>query len=647
MAATTAARTTKRTFREALVAGPLLFDGATGTQIYQHGVLFNRSFDELNVSQPDLIRGIHASYVAAGAQTIETNTFGANHLALRRHGLQERVPEINAAGVRVAREAAGEDVFVAGAVSSSGLDPRRASPEDLQRIAEAFREQIACLRDAGVDLIALETFDVLEELRIALAAMKAEAGDLPVVAQMRFGSDARARDGTEPGEAALLLAEWGADVVGANCGFGPNEVFTAAQAMIRAGVKRPVAAQANAGSPQEIEGRLIYIASPDFFATFARRLLKLGVRIVGGCCGTAPEHIRAMAGAVRMMGHDVLPTGSGIEVIGGAEITERLRQQQSGTAFAAAATRPLAPMAERSRLGALLGQEFVVSVEVNPPTGLDPAPGVEAARRVIAGGATVINTSDGPRASVRMENLTFGSIVQREVGCEVILHVSCRDRNLLGLISHLLGAHALGIRNLVVITGDPPKMGDYPEATAVYDLDSIGLIRIIDGLNRGIDPSGKEMPTPTSFVIATGAEPAALDYERELERLYRKKEAGAEFVMTQPVYDPEVMARFLDDTRDLGLPILMGLLPLASARNAEFLHNNVPGMRVPESIRERMRIAGSGAAGRAEGVKIARDALFASRDRIAGAYIMPPLGRYDLALEVVDGVVPVRAGSGV
>ena len=638
MAATMITRT--RTFREALVAGPILFDGATGTQIYQHGVLFNRSWDELNVSQPDLIRRIHTEYVAAGAQTIETNTFGANRLALRRHGLQDRVAEINTAGVTRAREAAGDGVFVAGAISASGLDPRDPSPDDRALIAEAYAEQIAALRDAGVDLLALETFDSLAELQIALEVAKAEAGDLAVLAQMRFGVDARAKDGTEPGRAALLMAEWGADVVGANCGFGPQEVFTAAQAMIRSGVKRPVAAQANAGSPQEIEGRLIYIASPDFFATFARRLLKLGVRIVGGCCGTGPEHIRAMAGAVRMMGHDSLPEQGDVEVAGATEIRERLHARSPGPDPATLAARPLAPMAERSRLGAKLGKEFVVSIEINPPVGLDPTPGVEAARKVIGGGATVINTTDGARASVRMENLTFGSIVQREVGCEVILHVCCRDRNLLGTVSHLLGAHALGIRNLVVITGDPPKMGDYPEATAVYDLDSIGLLRILAGLNRGIDPAGKEMAAPTSFVLATGAEPAALDYERELDRLYRKKEAGAEFVMTQPVYDPTVMDRFLDDTRDLGLPILMGLVPLASYRNAEFLHNNVPGMRVPEEIRERMRQAGSGTSGRAEGVRIARDALLASRDRIAGAYIMPPLGRYDLALEVVDGLIP-------
>ncbi|HEV2108611.1 MAG TPA: homocysteine S-methyltransferase family protein, partial [Thermomicrobiales bacterium] len=440
-----------RTFREALVAGPVLFDGATGTQIYERGVLFNRSFDELNVSQPDLVRGIHAAYVAAGAQVIETNTFGANRLALLRHGLQDRVTELNTAGVRLAREAAGDRAFVAGAVAPTGLDPRNAAPEDLDQVATAYREQVAALRDAGSDLLILETFDFLDEVRIALAATRAEAPDLPVVAQMRFGADIRARDGTEPGRAARLLAEWGADAVGVNCGGGPNEVFEAARAMARSGVNRPVSAQANAGRPQEVEGRLIYVASPDFYATFARRLLKLGVRIVGGCCGTGPAHIHAIAGAVRMMRHDTLPRRSGIEIVGGTETHDRVGTPTSAITTAIA-ERPLRPMAERSRLGAKLGREFVVSVEVNPPFGLDPAPGVEAARRLIQAGATVVNTSDGPRASVRMENLAFGATVQHAVGCEVILHVCCRDRNLLGLMSHLLGAHALGIRNLVVIT---------------------------------------------------------------------------------------------------------------------------------------------------------------------------------------------------
>ncbi|HET8522460.1 MAG TPA: bifunctional homocysteine S-methyltransferase/methylenetetrahydrofolate reductase, partial [Thermomicrobiales bacterium] len=516
-ATTTATATTRaRTFREALIAGPLLFDGATGTQIYERGVLFNRSFDELNISQPDLIREIHADYVAAGAQVIETNTYGANRLALLRHDLQDRVVELNRAGVALAREAAGDRAFVAGAVAPTGLDPRGAMPEDVAQISDAFREQIAALRDAGVDVLILETFDLLEEIRLALAAARAEGADLPVIAQMRFGETGHAVDGTDPGRAALLLSEWGADAVGANCGGGPHEVFDAATAMVRAGVKRPVAAQANAGHPEQIEGRLIYVASPDFFATFSRRLLKAGVRIVGGCCGTGPAHIRAMAGAVRMMGHDALPSQQAVVITGDA-VVQPSPGSRADAMRAMVADRPVTPMAERSRLGAALGQKFVVSVEVNPPFGLDPSPGVAAAQMVIDAGATVINSSDGPRASVRMDNVAFGSLVQREVGCEVILHVCCRDRNLLGTVSHLLGAHALGIRNLVVITGDPPKMGDYPDATAVYDLDSIGLLEIIAAMNRGIDPAGKEMPSPTNFVCATGAEPAALDYERELD----------------------------------------------------------------------------------------------------------------------------------
>jgi homocysteine S-methyltransferase len=382
-----------------------------------------------------------------------------------------------------------------------------------------------------------------------------------------------------------------------------------------------VSIQPNAGLPRVIEGRTIYIANPEHFGVFARRLLQAGVRLVGGCCGTTPEHTRRMLGAVRMIGARPLPT----RVEGG-----------TSSQPAPAVGRAAVPLAERSTLAAkLVAKKFVVSCELSSPPGVDPARTVEAARRLVAGGVDVVNIADGPRATARMGNLALTTLVQRDAGMETILHVCCRDRNLIGLVAHLLGAHALGIRNLVVITGDPPKIGDYPFATPVYDLDSIGLLRVARDLNRGVDPGGKEIAGQTSFLLATGAEPGALDYDRELRRLEQKKEAGAELIMTQPVYDGRLVERFLDDTRALGLPVMIGLPPLASHRNAEFIHNEVPGMKIPAGIRARMAKVGSGAAARAEGVKIAQEALVAVKDRVQGAYIMPPFDRVESALEIL------------
>ncbi|HEV2065454.1 MAG TPA: methylenetetrahydrofolate reductase, partial [Thermomicrobiales bacterium] len=379
-----------------------------------------------------------------------------------------------------------------------------------------------------------------------------------------------------------------------------------------------------------VEGRLLYSSGTDLFATYAKRFLNMGVSIVGGCCGTTPDHVRAMSGAVRFarnkQSSSATSTATGLLTIAEAPPVQPAR---------ATAPQALVPIAARSALGARLGQEFVVSVEVNPPASLDYSRAVRASQKLIDGGATVINTTDGARASLRMDNLTFASIVQREVGCETILHVCCRDRNVLGLVSNMLAAHALGVHNLVVITGDPPKMGDFPDATAVYDLDSIGLLRMISNMNAGIDPAGRDMKIPTRFVLGTGAEPAAQDYPRELDRLFRKREAGADFVMTQPVYDPRTMERFLEDTRDLGIPILMGVVPLASHRNAEFLHANVPGMSIPDEIRARMERAGNGPDARQEGIRIAVEAIAAVRDRVAGAYIIPPLGQYDSAVAII------------
>jgi methionine synthase I (cobalamin-dependent)/5,10-methylenetetrahydrofolate reductase len=610
-------------FGEALRSeGPLLFDGATGSLLYERGVFLTRCYDELNVSQPELITRVHRDYIEAGADIIETNTFGANRLALARHGFGEQTEEINRAGARLAREVARDRAWVAGAVGPTGIKFSLATESERALGRQALAEQIALLRQAGVDLIILETFASILEMETALAAWRIAAPELPVVAQMVFDGQCRVEGVLTPAQVAARLVAAGAHVVGANCGVGPQELYEVGSQMVGHGA--PVSIQPNAGLPSIVDGRTIYVANPEHFGVFARRMLKSGVKMVGGCCGTTPAHTRAMLGAVRMVG----AAAPAPRVESGERPLPRSEPPPAAV-----------PMAARSRLaGRIARGEFAVSVELTAPTGTDPGSVTGKVEELIAGGVDVINIADGPRATARMSNLAFCSLAQAATGVEPILHVCCRDRSYLGLVAHLLGAHALGMRNLVIITGDPPKMGDYPFSTPVYDLDSVGLVEIAAGLNAGIDPAGKEMDGHTSFLLAVGAEPGAVDRERELRRVEAKRAAGAELIMTQPVYDPEALASFLDQVAPFRLPVLVGLLPLASHRNAEFLHNEVPGMQIPAAYRERMARVGSGAAARAEGVKIAQEALAAVADRVAGAYIMPPFNRVDSALAVLEVV---------
>jgi methionine synthase / methylenetetrahydrofolate reductase(NADPH) len=613
-----------KAFLDAVREAPLLFDGAMGSLLYERGVFLTNSFDELNLSKPELVTQIHREYVDAGADVIETNTFGANRLALARHGHADRVGDINRAAVALARSVGGRrDVYVGGAIGPSGIDYDIAAPHEQQMARDAVAEQVGLLAEAGVDVLMVETFSSIDEIEAAVRVAREFGGGLPIVAQVVFGSDGLARNGLRPREVGRRLVAAGAAVIGANCGVGPPELFEVGTALVELGV--PVSLQPNAGLPRVVEGRTIYIANPEYFGVWARRVLQAGVRMVGGCCGTTPEHTRRMLGAVRMIGARPLPTRS--SSASSSTITiETVRAEP----------RSVKPLAERGVLGRMLANgEFAVSCELSAPAGTDPTKTIEAARRLQAGGIHIVNIADGPRATARMGNLALCTLLQRETGVETILHVCCRDRNLLGQVAHLLGAYALGIRDLVVITGDPPKMGDYPFATPVYDLDSIGLLHVTTDMNRGIDPGGKDMGGQTAFVLATGAEPGALDYDRELRRLEQKKDAGAEVVMTQPVYDARLFERFLDDTKHLGLPVMVGLVPLASHRNAEFLHNNVPGMRIPEEIRSRMARAEAGPPARAEGIRIAQEALSAVRHRVAGAYIMPPFDRVDSALEIL------------
>lgn len=618
-------------FLESLAQSPMLVDGAMGSLLYERGVLHTRSYEELTLSQPELIRGVHRDYVQAGAQLIETNTFGANRIVLARHGLADKVAEVNRAAVELARSVAGERTRVAGAVGPTGIKFAIATAAERRNARFALAEQIDVLLLAGVDAIMLETFTSLMEMETALEVAKERGRRIPVIAQMVFDALGRSDGGMPPDEIADRLIAAGADVVGANCGIGPAELYNVGAAMVGRG--KPVILQPNAGLPASVEGRTLYVANPEHFGVFARRMLKTGVALIGGCCGTTPAHTRAMLGAVRMLSGHAVPDA-------GPPASDRMPTVSlSGADAKTPAPPPHTSLADKSRLGArIAARRFAVSVELTAPAGTELSRTVAQVQELLAGGVDIINIADGPRASARMGNLAVCSRLAAQTKVEPILHVCARDRNFLGLVAHLLGAHALGIKDLVIITGDPPKMGDYPFATPVYDVDSIGLLRMAAGLNAGLDPAGKEIGGATSFLLATGAEPAAHDRDRELRRLEEKKAAGAELVMTQPVYDPRTLDRFLEESAPLGLPVMVGILPLASHRNAEFLHHEVPGMSIPSEYRERMAKAGAGPAARAEGIRIAQEALEAVKRRVAGAYIMPPFNRVDSALAVLECV---------
>lgn len=636
-------------FLDALAAGPLVFDGAMGTQLYERGGAPNKSFEEMSVSNADAVVAVHRDYLSVGVDVIQTNSYGANRFTLAGHGFGDRVVEICTAAVkaaRTARDRAGRQAFVAGSVGPSGLLPKDLMRARTRRhVFDAFREQMAALVEAGAELLVFETFAYLGELEIAVEA--AYGLEVPLVAQARFGMGAtdgrggdfdQTDDGASPEEVVKRMVELGVDVVGANCALGPEALLDVVARMValhKEGKGPPVVMQPNAGQPRVVDGRTLF-SSPETYGVVARRAYKLGVAAVGGCCGTGPEHLRRVVAAARMVGGGRVrleaPTGT-IGTTGTSTTFEKTAAPVGLTPV---------PFQDRSRLAHKLSRgEFAVSVELLPPTGLSADKTLEKIATLEAGGVDAVNIPDGPRATVRMSNLVLArSVVERFSRIEPILHVCGRDRNLLALQADLIGAHVSGIRNTVIITGDPPKVGDYPDATAVFDLDSIGILGVARGLNRGVDPAGKEIGGQTAFLLATGAEPAAADGERELTRLAEKRDAGAEIVMTQPVFDPETLLGFLEKTKPLGLKVMVGILPLASSRNAEFLHAHVPGMRLPADVRARMQQAGDGAAAAREGVAIAAEALrtirAAAGDQVAGAYIMPPFSRVELALQVLE-----------
>ncbi len=600
---------------------PVLCDGAMGTLLYSKGIFINRSYDELNLSQPDLIRGIHHEYLQAGAEIIETNTFGGNSFRLARHSLADKVDDINRAGVRLAREAAKSfDVWVAGSVGPLGTRIEPLGKTSFQEARDAFRQQIQTLLEGGVDLLMFETFGYLEEIHQALLAAKDVAPSLPIVAQVTIDEDGNCLDGSDPATFVPKLEEWGADVIGCNCSVGPVAMLDAME-RVRAATSLPIAAQPNAGIPRSVEGRNIYLCSPEYMASYARKFVAAGVRLVGGCCGTTPEHIRVMKSALR---------------VGEARGKAALGQVSSGQAAPKAA--PAVPLESRSAMGAKLAKgEFVTMVEIVPPKGIDVSKEVEGARFLKSVGVDAVNIPDSPRASARMSNQALSLLIQRDVGIDAILHYTCRDRNVLCIQSDLLGAAAVGIKNLICITGDPPKMGNYPDATAVFDVDAIGLVNIVHNLNRGLDLGSNPIGTGTGFVIGVGANPGLTDLDEEIRRFEYKVQAGAEYVVTQPVFDLRLLENFLKRIEHYRIPVVVGIWPLISVRNAEFMKNELR-VSVPDSILERMARAQTPEAARAEGVAIAREMLIAARQTVQGAQISAPQGRYNLAVDVLEAL---------
>ncbi|MGA9670787.1 MAG: bifunctional homocysteine S-methyltransferase/methylenetetrahydrofolate reductase [Terracidiphilus sp.] len=619
-------------FNDIFASRPVLADGAMGTVLYSRGVFINRCYDELNLSDPGLILAVHEEYLQAGAEILETNTFGANRFRLARHGLAGKVAEINAAGVKLARQAvehlkdkqAGE-AWVAGSVGPLGVRLEPLGKTGLDEARAAFSEQIGALAAAGVDLLILETMPALNEAHEALEAARETAPELPVLVMVTVDDESNCLDGSSPAQAAALLTEWGAEAIGVNCSTGPATVLTAIEAM-RAATTLPLAAMPNAGMPRAVEGRNIYLCSPEYMASFARKAIAAGAQFVGGCCGTTPNHIRAMRSAMRA-------------------IDAQARVVSSGAAPAINTETPPAPLRERSRIGSLVADgTFVTLVEIVTPKGIDCTKEIEGARFLAQRGVHAINVPDSPRASARMSAQSLCIQIQQHTGIETVLHYTCRDRNILSIQSDLLGASSIGLHNVLCLTGDPPKLGNYPDATAVFDVDSIGLVNIVRRLNHGLDIGANAIGASTNFTIGVAANPGVPDIEQELRRFAYKVEAGGEYAITQPVFDLKLLEYFLDRIKDFRIPVIAGIWPLTSLRNAEFMKNDLR-VSMPEEIMLRMAQCTTSDAARREGVLIAQEMLEAVRPIVQGVQVSAPFGRYALAAEVIASVLPQPAGA--
>ncbi|HEX9565332.1 MAG TPA: bifunctional homocysteine S-methyltransferase/methylenetetrahydrofolate reductase [Gemmatimonadaceae bacterium] len=615
----------------------MVFDGAMGTMLYARGVFINRCYDELNTRSPDLVRDVHAEYAAAGAEVLETNTFGANRLKLAQYGLESHVAEINRAAARLARQVAGDQALVAGAVGPLGIRLEPYGPTSLEEARAAFAQQMTPLKEGGADAFIIETFGDLDEIAQAVAAARQVDASTPVIAQMTIGTDGRTPFGATPEDVVRWLDALGADIVGLNCSVGPQGILEGIERMAPI-TTRKLSAQPNAGMPREVAGRAMYMASAEYMASYARHLVQAGAKIVGGCCGTTPEHIRAIAAGIRPLAPR-LARGVVARASAGRTAPAGTTTDSPVTTREARGLDPF-PFAERSKWAAkLAAREFVTSVEIVPPRGVNAEKMLTDVAALKAAGLDAVNVPDGPRAQSRMGALLTSLLIEQRVGIETVTHYCCRDRNLLGMLSDLLGASAVGLRNILLITGDPPKMGPYPDATAVFDIDSIGLTNLVNNLNHGMDPGGNPIGEPTRYVIGVGCNPAAIDPSVELRRFMYKVEAGAEFAVTQPVFDAAQLERFLREIAAVRIPVVAGIWPLVSVRNAEFLANEVPGVVVPDEVITRMRRANDQSREHAvaEGIAMAREMLTRVREAVDGVQVSAPFGKVDLALQVFAG----------
>src|SRR5271157_196400 len=604
-------------FLEKIENRPMVCDGAMGTMLYSKGISLTRCFDELNLSSPQLVKEVHVAYAKAGAEILETNTFGASRPRLESHNQAEKAREINLAGARLAREVAGEDLYVAGSVGPLGIRLEPLGPISLREAREAFGEQIAALAEGGVDLLIVETMSDPNEAHQALLAAR-DVCSLPVVVQMTVQDDGSTPIGALPEDFARKLDEWGADIIGLNCSVGPAAILEALE-IIAAVTGKKLSAQPNAGMPRTVEGRNIYLSSPEYLASYARRFVQSGARLVGGCCGTTPEHIKAIKAAVRSLS----PQRARVAI----EVLERPGR-----------TLEPIPLERRSRLSEKLARgEFPILAEVIPPKGCDATKEVEGAQFLLARGVDAINIPDGTGVTGRMSPLTLAALLQQQVSIDVLLHYSAPDRNVLSIQADALGAHALGLRNILAITRDTGQFSTLLEP-AVFEVDSIGLVNILNNLNQGLDVGGNPLGKQTGFLIGIGLNPSALNPDEELRRFELKLKAGANFAVTQPVFDVKQLETFLKRMESTAgrIPVIAGICPLTSYRNAEFMNNEVPGISVPQAVMDRMREVDTGERARAEGVKIARETLLSIRDLVQGVQIAAPFGRYAMAVEVAE-----------
>lgn len=609
----------KKSFLEYLANNIVLFDGAMGTEIYEKGIFINCSYDELNLSNPGLIGEVHKNYIEAGAEAIETNTYGANRIILQKHGLEEKLYDINFQGAKIAKEIAGDNIYVAGSMGPLRIRLEPWGTLSKQEAKDIYREQSEALINGGVDLLILETFSDLNLMKQAIIGVK-EKFSVPIIAQMTITEDGNSLFGNPPVQMAVELAKTGADVVGINCSVGPKIMLEAVEKMVAA-VEIPVSVMPNAGIPQNVYGRNIYLASPEYFGEYAKHFALAGARVIGSCCGTNPGFTKQM--------HKTLKSFQPKR-----KVLKRIEYVSKEK------TKSLIPIFEKSDLSKKITEgKFVTTVEIVPPKGSDPKTAIKQAKELRSVGVDAINIPDGPRALSRMGASYLSLIIQQQANIEVIQHYACRDRNLLGMVGDLLGAYGAGIKNILIITGDPPKMGTYPDATAVFDVDSIGLTNVAYSLNCGKDIGDNPLKKPTRFFIGVGVNPNAIDLDYEISRFERKVKAGAEFAITQPIFDVSIFTKFLQRIKHVKIPIIVGIWPLVSIRNAEFLNHEVPGVQIPDSVMGSMYRTTTKDEARKLGLKIARDLLFELKPHIAGVQVSMPFGNINYPLEIIKDIL--------